>query len=406
MYRKRRVVITGVGAVAPKAIGVEQFWSNLILGHSAIDYIKSFDVSTLKCKIGGEVGKIDTSEYFDSSIKINRYGKNALFGLVSSVMALRSSRLELDGKLRANLSLVMGVTGGPLDIMMKHVPRSSPSPLFIPAGTANSVCTVISEYFGLHARSLTTSTACAAGLDAMGIAYQRIRSGEEEIILAGGSDSTIAFHPFADLEACGMLTDRNDPPEKASRPFDLKRDRGLASEGAGVCIFEELKHAKARKAPIYAEVIGCRSNLDPHDGEHGSGLVESMQGAMDDGSISTHRVQYINAHGPSDRNMDRVESDAIKKVFGQHARKVMISSIKGVTGNPFAAGGALQMVASALTIDRKMVHPTANYEIPDPICDLDFVPGAARKVSIDTMLVNSHGMGGGNCTIALARFKE
>jgi len=403
---RKRVVITGVGAVAPKSIGVEAFWSNLTEGRSGIDFIKSFDVSKLKCKIGGEVGKIETAQYFDAGIKIHRYGKNALFGLVAAVMALRDSKLEIDGKLRANLSLILGVTGGPLDIMMKHVPRPTPSPLFIPAGTANSICTVISEYFGLHARSLTTSTACAAGLDAMAIAFQRIRAGEEEMVLAGGTDSTIAFHPFADLEACGMLTENSDNPAKASRPFDLKRDRGLASEGAGLCIFEELKHARARKAPIYAEVLGCHSNLDPLNGEHGSGLVDSMAGALHDAGLSPHRIQYINAHGPSAKDMDRVECDAIKKVFGKHAHKLMVSSIKGVTGNPFAAGGGLQMVASALTIDRRTVHPTANYEFPDPTCDLDFVPGSARRVAVDALLVNSHGMGGGNCTIALTRFKE
>jgi len=239
----------------------------------------------------------------------------------------------------------------------------------------------------------------------MGMAFDRIKSGAEDISLTGGADSAIAFHPFADFEGCGMLSMRNDAPARASRPFDRNRDGGLASEGAGICLFEELRHARARGATIYAEVVGFGSALDPAGGEHGSGFVASMGEALENAAALSRRIDYVNAHGPSDKEMDRVETEAIKTTFGNHAKSLMISSIKGVTGNPLAAGGALQAIASALTLHQSTIHPTANYEFPDPKCDLDYVPNKARRIAIEQVVVNSHGVGGSNCSLVLRRFR-
>ena len=401
--KTRRVVVTGIGAVVPKAIGTKMFWDRLLTGRSGIDIVRSIDTSKLKCHIGGEVGPIEPGRYFEANAKIQqRFGKNAVFGLVASRMSLDDAGLSVDDNLRSELSLLFGATGSSFDIMARHIPRSGPVPSFIPSAPANSVSHAVASYFGIGTRSLTASTACASGLDAMALAFERIRSGTEEIILTGSGDSAISFHPFADFEACNMLSLRNEAPEQASRPFDLHRDGGLASEGAGICIFESLERATARKARIYAEVIGAGTSSDAPNSEHGSGLAISMKQAMDDAGLSPSRVQYINAHGPSDKAMDRVETDVIKDVFRAKAKDLMVSSIKGVTGNPLSAGGALQLAATALALHHRVIPPTANYEFPDPQCDLDYVP-RQRHVAVNFALVNSHGVGGGNVTLAIKR---
>jgi 3-oxoacyl-[acyl-carrier-protein] synthase II len=273
----------------------------------------------------------------------------------------------------------------------------------VQGGQPHHAASVVAQHVPLVTQAITISSACAAGLDAIGLAADLIRRGKADLALCGGTDAPISPMTFACLAKTGLLTTRNEKPEEASRPFDVNRDSGVISEGAGMVVVENLDHALARGVVPYLEILGYASRVDTDLDVSGSGFDVAMEEALANASRRPAHIDYICAHGPGHPAMDRIETAMIKKVFGPRAWTVPISSIKGVIGNPLSAAGALQVIACALMIQNNIVTPTANLDIADPECDLDYVPRVARNLRIDCALINSHGMGGGNSSIVVRR---
>jgi 3-oxoacyl-[acyl-carrier-protein] synthase II len=277
------------------------------------------------------------------------------------------------------------------------------SPTAVPALTPQAPANLIADRIGDRANAATVSSACPSGLDAIATGAAMIQNGEVELVIAGGADAPITKHTFAAFIATGLSSFRNDEPEKASRPFDAQRDSGVISEGAGMFVLEELDRARARGAKIYLEVSGCARQRDHSPDQPGSGLVDSMTLALANAGRTPADVDLISAYGPGHPILDAAEVRSIKKVFGERAYSIPVSSIKGVTGNPLAAGGPFQVAASALSFRDQLISPTANYEFPDPLCDLDFVPKRARKARLSCILVNVRGIGGSTSSLVVER---
>jgi 3-oxoacyl-[acyl-carrier-protein] synthase II len=325
-------------------------------------------------------------------------------------MALRDAGLEFqDLPSDGPIPVVIGVSTSALDII-ENVFRDSNTrglggvaPTSLAASKPQAAANIIADKIGACANATTVSSACPSGLDAVAAATAMIRSGEAEFAIAGGADAPITQHGFASFIASGLCSMRNDEPEKASRPFDLLRDSGVISEGAGMFVLENLERAQSRGARIYLEISGYATQRDLHPEEPASGLVNSMELALGNAGYGTGDVDYISAYGPSHPVLDAAEVRFIKQVFGKRAHFVPVSSIKGVTGNPLAAGGPLQIAACGLSFRDQMIAPTANYDIPDPECDLDFVPNRSRKAKLDCILMNVRGLGGSASSLVVNR---
>lgn len=409
MNKRNRVVITGMGVLAPNGIGLEAFWESLVAGRSGIGPITLFDASEFKSRIAGEVKNFDPLHYIESQWKPKRMARHTQLAYAATLMALRDAGLDPDNlDLPSPTPVVIGVSTSAIDViesvfhaMNKNGPNRAPttsSAASIPQAAANT----IADRIGVSARAATVSSACPSGLDAIADAAAMIRAGDAEIAIAGGSDAPITPLTMSSFIASGLSSYRNGEPERASRPFDLDRDSGVISEGAGVFILENMERAEARGAHMYLELCGYGKQRDLDQARPGSGLEDSMQLALANASRTPSDIDYISAYGPGHPLLDAVEVDVIKKVFGQHAYSVPVSSIKGVTGNPLAAGGPFQVAACALSMRDQLIPPTANYEIEDPKCDLDFVPRRARKSKVDCALVNVRGIGGSASTIILS----
>jgi 3-oxoacyl-[acyl-carrier-protein] synthase II len=328
------------------------------------------------------------------------------------MMALEDAGLDRDNlELPSPTPVVIGVSTSALDVIERvfhQVNGPGPNrvgPSSLGASKPQAAANIIADRLGACANAATVSSACPSGLDAIAIGAGLIRSGEAEIAVVGGADAPITPLAMASFIASGLSSARNDEPERASRPFDLDRDSGVISEGAGILILEDLERAEARGARIYAEIRGYGTQRDLDPNEPASGLEHSMRLAMANAATSEREIDYISAYGPGHPMLDAAEVSIIKLVFGQRAYEMPVNSIKGVIGNPLAAGGPFQVAAAALSIRDQLVPPTANYETPDPRCDLDFVPGRARKARIDNALINVRGLGGSASSMILGRVR-
>ena len=407
--KRNRVVITGMGILAPNGIGNDKFWESLLAGRSGIGPITLFDASDLKSRIAGEVKNFDPHDYIEPELKPKRMARHTQFAYAAAMMALKDAGLEVsEADLPSPTPVVVGVSTSAMDIIERSISNFAErgengiSPTAVGALTPQAAANVIADRIGVHAHASTVSSACPSGLDALAIAANMIESGAAELAIAGGADAPITKHTFAAFIATGMSSCRNGEPERASRPFDLERDSGVISEGAGMFVLEDLERAEARGARSYLEINGYARQRDDIPENPGSGLLGSMRLALANSSRSIDAIDYICAYGPGHPVLDAAEVRYIKEVFGERAYSMPISSIKGVTGNPLAAGGPLQVAACALSLRDQIIPPTANYELPDPDCDLDFVP-RPRKAKLDSILLNVRGLGGSASSLVVSR---
>ena len=410
---KRRVVITGVGAVTPLGIGVEESWQLLCQGKSGIGAITRFDASDFRTRIAGEVKGFEPSDFIDRKL-IKRGDRFIHFALAATRMALDDSALTVNAGNSDRVGVSVGTAMGGIETLEKNHQlllkgkRNQISPFFIPSFLCNMASGQIAIEFGLRAANLCPVAACASGTQAIGNAFRVIRQGEADAMIAGGAEATISPLIFAGLDVLKVMTTRNDEPEKASRPFDRDRDGFIISEGAGIAILEELEFALNRGARIYGEVLGYGLNSDAYHitapDPDGKGAASCMKMALDDAGISTHMVDYINAHGTSTVLNDLAETKAIKSVFQGWSQQIPISSNKSMIGHLWGAAGAVEAIFSLLTIKYGLIPPTTNYETPDPECDLDYVPNVARKAEVKVALSNSFGFGSTNATLVFGRF--
>lgn len=408
--RRNRVVITGMGILAPNGIGLENFWESLLAGRSGIGPITLFDTTGFKSKIAGEVKGFDPLDYIEPELKPKRMARHTQLAYAATMLALQDAKLSPDNlNSPSPVPVIIGISTSAIDVIERvynalheknpnRVPTTS-SAESIPQAAANT----IADRIGTVAHAATVSSACPSGLDALADAAEMIRAGTAEIVIAGGADAPITPLTMASFIASGLSSCRNGDPERASRPFDADRDSGVISEGAGIFVVENLERAEARDAPMYLEVSGYGKQRDIDTTRPGSGLEESMKLALANASCSADDIDYISAYGPSHPILDTVEVRSIKRAFGSRAYKVPVSSIKGVTGNPLAAGGPFQVAACALSFRDGLIAPTANYEVEDPDCDLDFVPNFPRRAKLDCALVNVRGLGGGASSMVVQR---
>ncbi|MBN2061064.1 MAG: beta-ketoacyl-ACP synthase II [Deltaproteobacteria bacterium] len=412
----RRVVITGLGMVTPVGIGVQENWEAICAGKSGTGAITRFDPSPFPCQVAGEVKNFNPEDFMDKQ-QVRRFDIFVHFALASARMAMEDSGLTID---TGNAQRVGCLTGSGLggltmiehfhQILLEKGPRRI-SPFFIPGIIVNMVPGLIAIEFGAKGPNTTVVTACAASTHAVGEAFRIVREGLADAMITGGSEAVItplALGGFCSMRA--LTTSRNDNPEKASRPFDLSRDGFVIGEGAGILVIEELNHALERGAKIYAEIAGHGMSSDAYhisapepDGE---GAISCMSNAINDAGLKPEDVDYINAHGTSTELNDLSETRAIKKVFGDHAYKLAISSTKSMTGHLLGGTGGVEAIYTALTIMNGIIPPTINYENPDPECDLDYVPNEARKARISVALSNSFGFGGTNGSLLLKAFEQ
>jgi 3-oxoacyl-[acyl-carrier-protein] synthase II len=410
---RRRVVVTGIGLISPVGIGIEENWSNLISGKSGIGPITRFDSSAFATQIAGEVKNFRPEEFI-SKKELRKMDPFLQFALGAAHYAMEDAKLKIEPEVSPRVGVVMGCgLGGLLTIEESHklMLETGPkkvSPFFIPMIISNMAPGLISMYHGAKGPNLSLQTACAAGTHAIGQAYHLIRDGFCEAMIAGGVESTVTTLAIAGFNAMRALSTRNDEPERASRPFDKERDGFILSEGSGILIIEDLYFALARGARIYAELIGFGASGDAYHmvapAPDGEGAARCMQMAIDDAKIEPSGVQYINAHGTSTDLNDKYETQAIKTVFGDHAYKMAVSSTKSMTGHLLGAAGGVEAAFTVLSLYNQIMPPTINYEVPDPDCDLDYVPNVARKAQIEVALSNSFGFGGTNGTLVFRRW--
>jgi len=404
-----RVVVTGMGVVAPNGIGKDAFWSSLLEGRTGIGLITLFDASQHSCRNAGEVKGFDPRIHLGPDISFKRMSRQSQLALAAAFQAVADANLSRDTVVTTlPVPLVLGISSGAIEVFEESMGRLlAKGPGRVPshsveAGRPHQASSIIARHIPLLTCSTTVASACSAGLDAIASAAAIIREGRAEVVITGGADAPVNSLLLACL-AKSRLIAHHDNPAKASCPFSADRNTGVVSEGAGILVLESLDHARARGATPYLEISGYASFIDPTLEEPESGLGSTIKAALANARHRPGDVDYICAHGPSDRYLDLLETRVIKSVFGPHAYRIPVSSIKGVTGNPFAAAGAFQVAACALMFRDNLIPPTANLEKPDPECDLDYVPLTARRAAPKCVLINSHGMGGGNSCLVVER---
>ena len=410
---KRRVVITGLGAVTPLATGVEESWRKLCQGKSGVARIAKFDTSGFNVQIAAELKDFHPEDFLDKK-KIRRTDPFIQYALVTARMAIADAGFTINGNNASRVGVVLGSCAGGMNMYEKNLfalrdeGPERVSPFFIPGFIANMAVGEVSMDFGARGPSKCVITACATGNNCIGDAFRLIQYDEADAMIAGGSDAYILPIAIAGFDKMRTLSRRNNEPEKASRPFDKDRDGFIIGEGAGVVILEEMESAIRRGAKIYAELIGYGSNIDSFhitepDWEN---QARCLKLALSDAAISPGDVEYINAHGTSTAINDVSETKAIKAALGEHSKKVPISSNKSMIGHLLGAAGAVEAIFTVLTIRDGIIPPTINYETPDPECDLDYVPNIARTAQVNIALSNSFGFGGVNATLVFRKFKE
>ena len=412
---KRRVVLTGVGLVSALGLDTESTWSGLLQGKSGVGPITRFDASDFSSKIAAEVKDIDPLAYVDTK-NARKMDLFILYAIVASDVAVKSARLSVTRENAERIGVYIGSgIGGFGTIEAQHTnflnkgPRKI-SPYFIPASISNLATGQVSIRLGTTGPNSATCTACSAGCHAIGDSFKIIERGAADVMIAGGAEAAITPMGVGGFAAMRALSTRNEEPERASRPFDRDRDGFVIGEGSGIVILEELEHARRRDASILAEIVGYGMSGDAHHitapPEDGSGAIRVMRATLQDAAVDPTEVDYINAHGTSTPPNDRIETRAIKAVFSEHAYKLAISSTKSMTGHLLGAAGGLEAGISVLALHHQIIPPTINLENPDPDCDLDYVPGKARKAEIRYALSSSFGFGGTNACILLKRYPD
>ncbi len=412
---RKRVVITGMGALSPLGLTADETWSGLVAGKSGIAHITSFDASHLPIQIAGEVKGFDPGDYIDFK-EARRMARCSQLALAAGVQAMSDAGLGDLVPEPERAGVVMGVAVGGFELSLqgwetlksKGVRRLSP--FLGVAALCNMPAHHLSLRFQCQSHNSTVVTACASGTQGLGEGAEVIRRGAADLVLAGGVEGLVGEWAIAGFVAMRVLAADNDHPEQACKPFDARRDGFCCSEGGAVMILERLDKALDRGAHIYAEVLGYAANSDAFHAAapdpEGAGAVRAMRWALEDAGVSPGEVDYINAHGPGTIVGDPTETKAIKTLFGEHAYRVPISSTKSMVGHALGGAGAIESLACVKTITDGVIHPTINYEVPDPECDLDYVPNVARKADVRTTLSNSFGLGGQNACLVLRRFEE
>lgn len=410
-----RVVITGLGVVTALGSEINSFWQSLLDGKSGIRRVSRFDVSELPCQIGGEIDDFDPSDYMPKK-HARRMSRASQLALAAAQNALRDGQLPNPYPDPERFGVYFGTAIGGLDWGVESVDvfrtkgYERVSPFSIPATLPNMPAFHITHHVGALGINCTFATACATGTQTIGEAAHAIRHGKADVMLAGGSDGTVLDYVLAGFSRMRAIPSSfNDDPQRASRPFDALREGFVLSEGAACVVLESLENARSRGANIYAEIAGYSSSSDAFNiaapDPTAAGAIRTMAGALKDANLSTEQVSYINAHGTSTPSNDAVETQAIKNLFGEKAYAIPISSTKSMLGHSMGASGAIEAVVCALTIDRGVIHPTTNYEVPDPELDLDYVPNKARNSMVDVILSNSFGLGGQNACLVFKRME-
>lgn len=411
---RRRVVITGLGMLSPLGNTVADSWQGILAGRSGIGLIEHMDLSAYATRFGGSVKGFDVEQYL-SAKEARKLDLFIQYGLAASFQAVRDAGLEVTDANRERIGVAMGSgIGGLTNIenncrsLIEQGPRRI-SPFFVPGSIINMVSGFLSIHLGIQGPNYAIATACTTGTHCIGMAARNIAYGEADVMIAGGSEMAACGLGLGGFGAARALSTRNDEPTRASRPWDKGRDGFVLSDGAGALVLEELEHARARGAPIYAELVGFGMSGDafhmtspPDDG---AGAARCMRNALRDAGLNADQVQYINAHGTSTPAGDLAEAAAVKSVFGDHAYRVAVSSTKSMTGHLLGAAGAVEAIFSVLAIRDQVAPPTINLEEPDEGCDLDFVPHQARSMPIDVVLSNSFGFGGTNGSLVFRRFE-
>jgi 3-oxoacyl-[acyl-carrier-protein] synthase II len=414
MENNTRVVITGLGAVSPLGISVSTLWDGLLHGKSGVRKITAFDASDFPCQIAGEIPDFEPNQYLDRKLA-RRIPRSSQIALVAAMEAIADAGLPEQMSQPERAGVVFGTAIGGLDRLdegiqtLRNEGLTRVNPFVLPTGIPNLAAFLIAEQFQCLGANTTVATACATGTQVLGEATEFIRRGVVDLVVAGGTEAVIQDFSIAGFLAMRALPlNYNDNPEKASRPFDAKREGFVFSEGSGVLVLESERHALARGARIHAEVIGHASSADGYHmaapDPEGKGPARAMKWALEDGNVKPNEVDYINAHGSSTPLNGVTETKAIKAVFGEDAREIPISSTKSMLGHAMGASGALEAIILTLSIKNSVIPPTINYEYPDPECDLDYVPNHPRRANINVALSNSFGLGGQNACLIVRKY--
>jgi 3-oxoacyl-[acyl-carrier-protein] synthase II len=413
--QENRVVITGLGVISPLGNDIATFWQAMKEGKSGIGPLTSFDATKFDSRIAGEVKGFDPKAYGMSFKDIKRMDKFAQYAVAASRQAIESAGLDLNKEDRERIGAVVGSGIGSLYTIeeehknMLNKGPSRMSPFLIPMLIVNEASGQVGIIFGLKGPNSCVATACASGSHAIGDAFRILERGDADVMVCGGTESCIVPTGVGGFCALKALSTRNNEPQKASRPFDAQRDGFIMAEGCGLVVMETLEHARKRKANILAEMVGYGMSCDAYHitapDPEGDGAMRAMRLALKDAKLNPEDVDYINPHGTSTKLNDKLETIAIKKAFGDYAKKVMVSSTKSMTGHLLGAAGGVEFIVCCLAIKDGVIPPTINYEYPDPDCDLDYVPNTARKTQVDICMSNSLGFGGHNATLVVKRFK-
>jgi len=407
------VVVTGIGTITPIGSTKESFWDSLKNGKGGIDTITRFDTSEYPVHIAAEVNDFDPLDFVNKR-EARHMDLFTRYAMGAGIQAVNDSAIDFDKCNRDRVGVIIGSGIGGMGVyeeqlrkLMNRGPRRV-SPFFIPMLISDIAAGQLSIRYNLRGPNYATISACATSGHSIGCAMKAIRYGDADVVLTGGTEAPIVPTGLSGFCALKALSTRNDDPQKASRPFDAERDGFIMGEGAGMLLLEELEHALKRNAHIYGEVAGVGFTGDAHHitapPEDGHGAVRSMKVALEDAELEIEQIDYINAHGTSTPLNDKSETSAIRQLFGDRADELMVSSSKSMHGHLLGAAGAVELIVTLLAIENELIPPTINYEVPDPDCDLDYVPNMARKAKIDAALSNTFGFGGHNATIAVKRF--
>ena len=412
---KRRVVVTGLGVLAPNGNSVGDYWNSISNGKSGIKEISSFDASSLSVRIAGELDGFDPNEHFDRK-ELKKLDLFTIYHIVSSREAIEQSGFKKHNIDHDRIGVIIGSGIGGIQTLEQQAKiynergQRRVSPFFVPRMIANIAAGNLAIEFGLKGPNHTVISACASGTDAIGCAARTIQYGDADVMVTGGTEASITGLTISGFANIRALSTQNDNPSKASKPFDKDRDGFVLSEGSATIVLEELEHAKKRGAKIIAEFAGYGSTDDAYHvtqpSEGGIGAIKAMSNALKDSNLNTSDINYINAHGTSTPFNDKTESSAIKNLFSEHANNLKISSTKSMIGHSLGASGALEAIASILAIQNNEIPPTINYKTPDPECDLDYVPNVSVKQNVDAVMSNSFGFGGHNGVIILKKWTD
>jgi 3-oxoacyl-[acyl-carrier-protein] synthase II len=411
---RRRVVVTGLGAITPVGLNVEDYWASMLAGRSGVGRITAFDPSGFACQLAAEVHGFDPLDYVDAK-EARRLARFSQFAVAASRQALEDAGLRMTPDLSLETGVLLGTAVGAFDAIERESQvlftrgGSRVSPFFVPTMLPNMPAGQVSRLFGLKGYNSTVVTACAASAQAIGEAAEVIRRGDALVMLAGGTEGSICALGLAGFATMRALSSRNDEPQRASRPFDAQRDGFVPGEGCAILVLEDLEHALRRDARILAELVGYGVSADAYHvtapEPDGDGPMRAFQRALRDAALTPHAVDYVSAHATSTPLGDTAETIALKRVLGERAYRVPVSAPKSIIGHLLGAAGAVESLACVLAIRDQKIHPTINYEYPDPTCDLDYVPNVARAHPVRVAVNNSFGFGGQNTTLIFRQFE-